>query len=349
RSWFFMAANTNKAGVTLDLNTEAGRELFLALAADCDVVVENFTPRVFDGFGIGWDEIHAANPRTILVRMPAFGLNGPWRDRPGFAQTMEQVTGLAWVTGFAEDQPRIQRGPCDPNAGTHAAFALLVALARRDRTGYGCLVESPMVEAALNIAAEQVVEYSAYGTVLQREGNRSPHAAPQNLYPTTDGDRRPVAVSVSDDHQWRALCRVVGRDDWLSDPGLATHHQRRGRLDELDDGIAAWCADRSTDDVVERLVEAGVPAAPLADSRLSTLHPQFRYRGFAEVVEHPLVGTVSVPALPFRCSGVLRWIRSPAPMLGQHNAEVLARVGVDADRLARLEADGVVGQRPTGL
>ncbi len=349
RSWFFMAANTNKAGVTLDLNTEAGRELFLALAADCDVVVENFTPRVFDGFGIGWDEIHAANPRTILVRMPAFGLDGPWRDRPGFAQTMEQVTGLAWVTGFAEDQPRIQRGPCDPNAGTHAAFALLVALARRDRTGYGCLVESPMVEAALNIAAEQVVEYSAYGTVLQREGNRSPHAAPQNLYPTTDGDRRPVAVSVSDDHQWRALCRVVGRDDWLSDPGLATHHQRRGRLDELDDGIAAWCADRSTDDVVERLVEAGVPAAPLADSRLSTLHPQFRYRGFAEVVEHPLVGTVSVPALPFRCSGVLRWIRSPAPMLGQHNAEVLARVGVDADRLARLEADGVVGQRPTGL
>jgi len=349
RSWFYLAANTNKRGITLDLATDDGRSLFLDLAAQVDVVVENFTPRVFDGFGIGWDEIHARNPRTILARMPAFGLDGPWRDRPGFAQTMEQVTGLAWVTGHADDQPRIQRGPCDPNAGTHAAFAILVALARRDRTGQGCLLESPMVEAALNIAAEQVIEHSAYGTLLEREGNRSPHAAPQNLYDTTDGPRRPVAVSVQTDDQWRALCATLGRDDWLADEGLATHHQRRARLDELDAGIAAWTATHSTDDVVSELVAAGVPAAPMADTRLTSLHPQFAHRGYCEPLEHPLLGPLVVPALPFRFASVARWVRRPAPLLGEHNAEVLSAVGVDADGLARLTEAGVVGDTPQGL
>ncbi|MGI9604159.1 MAG: CoA transferase [Acidimicrobiales bacterium] len=349
RSWFYIASNTNKRGLTLDLSTDEGKELFMALAAEVDVVVENFTPRVFDGFGIGWDDIHAANERTILVRMPAFGLDGPWRDRPGFAQTMEQVTGLAWVTGHADDQPRIQRGPCDPNAGTHAAFAVLVALARRDRTGEGCLLEAPMVEAALNIAAEQVVEYSAYGTVLEREGNRSPHAAPQNLYPTTDGSRRPVAVSVADDTQWSALCAVLGRSDWAADDSLATHHGRRGRLDELDEGIAAWTGQRSADAAAEELLAAGVPAAALADSRLTAFHPQFVDRGYCEPVEHPLLGALAVPVLPFRFAGVGGWVRSPAPMLGQHNAEVLASVGVDPDRLTRLEDDGVIGTTPRGL
>ena len=113
------------------------------------MVVENYTPRVLEKFDLGWDVVHATNPRAVMVRMPAFGLDGPWRDRPGFAQTMEQVTGLAWLTGHVDDQPRIQRGPCDPNGGMHAVIGALVALEVRDRTGEGSLVESTMFEAAL--------------------------------------------------------------------------------------------------------------------------------------------------------------------------------------------------------
>ena len=120
----------------------------------------------FEQFGLDWPSIQSLNPRTILVRMPAFGLSGPWRDHVGFAQTMEQISGLAWLTGHPHDQPRIQRGPCDPLAGTHAAFATLVALAERERTGTGHLVECAMVEGALNAAAEQIVEYGAHGVVL---------------------------------------------------------------------------------------------------------------------------------------------------------------------------------------
>ncbi len=146
--------------------------------ATADVLVENFTPRVIEHFDLDWPVIHAANPRTVMVRMPAFGLTGPWRDRPGFAQTMEQLTGLAWMTGHPGDQPRIQRGPCDPNGGLHAAIGALVALAERDRTGLGCLVEAPMVESALAVAAEVGLEWSAYGRLIGRDGNRSPAGSP---------------------------------------------------------------------------------------------------------------------------------------------------------------------------
>jgi crotonobetainyl-CoA:carnitine CoA-transferase CaiB-like acyl-CoA transferase len=173
----FLHANSNKLGITLDLDGARGRELLEALVRRCDAVVENFTPRVLENFGLGWARVRELNPTCILVRMPAFGLTGPWRDHPGFAQTMEQLSGLAWVTGHRDDQPRIPRGPCDPLAGVHAAFAILVALAERTASGRGHHVESTMVESALNVAAEQVVEWTAYGALLARQGNRSPLAA----------------------------------------------------------------------------------------------------------------------------------------------------------------------------
>ena len=173
----FHGANTGKRGITLDLNDPEGLALAKRLVAGADAVIENFSPRVMENFGLDWDAVHAVNPRAVMVRMPAFGLDGPWRDRTGFAQTMEQITGMAWVTGFADGPPLIPRGACDPLAGMHAVFALLVALEARDRTGEGMLVEVTMVEAALNAAAEQVVEHSADGHAARPRtatGARSP-------------------------------------------------------------------------------------------------------------------------------------------------------------------------------
>ena len=184
-----------------------------------DVVIENFTPRVMDNFGLTWERIAAANPQATLVRMPAFGLSGPWRDNMGFAQTMEQMTGMAWVTGFPDDQPRIQRGPSDPNAGMHAAFATIVALAAREQSGRGHHLEVTMVEGALNASAEQVIEYTAHGVVLERDGNRSPGAAPQGLYPAA-GDDNWLAISVETDAQWEALVHALGSPTWATDPAL---------------------------------------------------------------------------------------------------------------------------------
>lgn len=348
-SGFFLQANTNKLGVTLGLDRPAGRELLLKLVAQADLVVENFTPRVLDAFGLGWDVVDAANPRAVMVRMPAFGLDGPWRDRPGFAQTMEQVTGLAWLTGHADDQPRIQRGPCDPNGGVHAAFAALVALARRDRTGVGCLVEAPMFEAALAVAAEPVLEWTAYGNRVGRDGNRGPTAAPQGLYACAEPEQW-LAVAVETDVQWHGLCAAIGRPDLASDPDLATHVGRRRHHDRIDDAITAWAFRRTAAAAAVELNNAGVPAAQATDPRVASRHPQLVARGYVEDIDHPAVGRHPVPGLPWRARGVERWIRSPAPTLGQHNREVLSgRLGCDEAALAALEADGVIGTRPAGL
>jgi len=347
-SAFFLQINTNKSSVTLDLASPAGRQLLLRLVADADLVVENFTPRVLESFDLGWDVIHETNPSAIMVRMPAFGLDGPWRDRPGFAQTMEQVTGLAWLTGHADDQPRIQRGPCDPNGGMHAAFAALVGLAQRDRTGSGCLVEAPMFEAAVAIAAEPVLEWTAYGNRLARAGNRSPRAAPQGLY-ACRGRERWLALSVLDDDQWHALVDVLGRPAWTDDPALATASGRRTHHDVLDRHLAGWAAARDLGAAVAALTAAGVPAAPAVDPRRTAGHPQFEARGYHEQVDHPVAGSHPTPSLPFRFRTVERWIRQPAPTLGEHNDQVLGeRLGCTRDQLDSLADAGVIGTRPGG-
>lgn len=353
-SAFFLAANGNKKAITLDLASPRGRELVEGLVGRCDAVVENFTPRVLEGFGLTWERIHELNPQAIFVRMPAFGLSGPWRDNTGFAQTMEQLSGLAWLTGHPDDQPRIQRGPCDPLAGMHATHALLVALAERDATGSGHLVESTMVEAALNVAAEQILEFSAYGRRMERQGNRSPLAAPQGLYAcagSLPGREHWLALSVSSDAQWKALRQVLGDPEWAAASRFDTHSGRRVAHDELDGWLRAWVAEVERDELVERLLRAGVPAAPVADPRcFSDRNPQVKARSFFERPVHPVVGARPTPGQPFRYEGVSSWIRSPAPTLGQHNREVLGELlGLSTDALEALERDGIIGTRPTGL
>jgi len=351
--FFYLAANTNKRGLTLNLQDPRGLELARRLIAESDAVVENYTPRVLDGFGLTWEAIHELNPRAIYLRMPAFGLDGPWRDHTGFAQTMEQMTGLAWRTGHADDQPRIQRGPCDPLAGMHAAFALLVALEERARRGRGLHVECAMVEGALNAAAESVIEWTAYGGRLGREGNRSPEAAPQGLYPCAGHDAtttpRWLALSVASDAQWRALVGVLGAPTWARDPALATRAGRRAAQDRIDAEIRPWAAARERDAAVETLVAAGVPAAPVVDPRDTHTHPQLVARGYYEAVDHPEVGVQETPGLPFRYASVERWLRRPAPTLGEHNHEILTGLGLSEAEIRELAESKVIGTHPEGL
>ena len=347
-SAFFLQANTNKYGVTLDLDRPDGRALALELVGRADIVIENFTPRVLESFDLDWPVIHHANPQAILVRMPAFGLDGPWRDRPGFAQTMEQITGLAWMTGHSEDQPRIQRGPCDPNGGVHAVFATLVALERRDRTGVGSLVEAPMFEAALAVAAEPVLEWSAHGVLIGRDGNRSPAAAPQNLY-AGRGHEQWLAVSCETDAHWAALVEAIGRPDLAREPDLCDLAGRRRQGTRLDAIVGGWVAGREVEDAAGALIAAGVPAAVMTDARRTFDHQQMSDRGYFESVDHPVVGEHLTPGLPFRYASVDRWIRRPAPTIGQHNREILGGwLGHSDEELEVLERDGIIGTRPLG-
>ena len=261
---------------------DEGRALAKRLVAECDVVIENFSPRVMEQFGLGWEELAQVNPSLVMVRMPAFGLAGPWRDRVGFAQTMEQVSGMAWMTGFT-DAPIIPRGPCDPLAGMHAMIGLMTALEHRRRTGDGQLVEVAMVKAALNIAAEVVIEQQAYGVALERDGNRGPVSAPQGVYRCLDDahgldapDRgeRWLCIAVATDDQWGALRTVLGDPAWAAAPALATAAGRRAAHDAIDAELATWAASKHIDDAVAALWDAGVAAAPVFAGRRNDTLPQ---------------------------------------------------------------------------
>ncbi|HVQ98778.1 MAG TPA: CoA transferase, partial [Mycobacterium sp.] len=346
----YLCSNTNKRGVSIELSVPPGRERALQLITRSDLVIENFSPRVMANFDLGWDVVKAANPRAIMLRMPAFGLDGPWRDRVGFAQTMEQATGMAWMTGFADGPPLLPRGVCDPIAGLHAAFAAVAALEVRDRTGQGMQVEAPMVESALNVAAEMVLEFSQNGIELRREGNRGPAASPQGVYRCL-GDDDWVALAVLDDPMWRRLAELIGQPGLLDDPTLLAESGRRRRADEIDKLIGDWTVQRTVDDAVKALRNCGVAAARVTTQAALLDDEQLLARGFWESIEHPVAGQFRCMGLPFTFVGRPRhWVRTPAPLYGQHTHEVLTEVlGISGDDLTALRQAGATSTRPAGL
>lgn len=344
--WVFHAMNTNKRSVTLDLQSAEGIRHFKSLVGQADAVIENFSPRVLDHFGLGGDVLLKVNPRLVVVRMPAFGLGGPWRDRVGFAPTMEQIAGLAWVTGMPDGAPIPPRGACDPLAGAHAAFVLLAALEFVDDTGIGQLVELPMIETVLNVTASQTIEFEVFGDVAERRGNRGHPEVTQNIYRCA-GDDDWAAVSICNDEQWQALLQLMGRPSWAD--GLTTVAQRRVEADEIDRHLAEWFASQTLD-VVERLADAGIPAAEVPSPSLVTDNPQLRHRGFLERLDHPRTGPGLYPCPPFaHLNGMSRWLFRAPPTLGQHTREVLgALCGLTERDFEKLAAADVIGTRPKG-
>lgn len=337
----FLCSNNNKRGVSIDLGTDAGRSLALELIAASDLVIENFSPRVMANFGLEWDAVRAANPQAIMVRMPAFGLDGPWRDRVGFAQTMEQATGMAWMTGHADGPPVIPRGVCDPIAGLHAAFAAVAALVIRDRGGAGMQVESTMVEAALNVAAEMLVEYSRNGIVMRRNGNRGPGAETQGVY-RCRGDDEWVALAAMDAPARASLAGL------LNQPELTGSDERADDIDKL---ISDWAAGRSVTEAVDALRAAGVAAARVTPAAALLTDPHLHARGFWETVDHPVAGSFLCTGMPFAFLGQpRRWVRRVPPLYGQHTGEVLTEILGHSERdLADLRRSGTISDRPAGL
>lgn len=352
RSPIFASLNSNKKSLTLDFQSEEGRAVLRRLIATTDVIVENFTPRVLDQAGLDAEAVRAIRSDVILVRMPGFGLDGPWRDNAAFAYTIEDAAGFTWLTGHPDQKPLEPYCVGDPNAGIHALAGLLLALEHRRRTGEGVAVEAAMVDAALNVTAEQVIEYSAYGALLERTGNRGPAAAPQGLYRTADvdelgGNDSWVAIAVADDGQWQALVEVLGRPDWIGGDELATVAGRRCHHDRIDEHLAAWCAGRRAEDIVALLWPAGVPVAVVTQPHHQGELEQLQARGFFETVVHPVSGTARYSTLPMRFSrGPTALHRRHAPLLGEHNDELLGELGIDDEEMAALAAAKVIGRMP---
>lgn len=347
-SGIFAGTNTGKRSVTVDMSTDAGRDLARRLITTCDVVIENYSPHVMESWGLGWEQVHEINSSAVMVRMPAYGLDGPWRDRGGYAQTMEMTSGMAWSTGWPDATPEIPNGPCDPIAGSHAALGLILALERVAAGGDGMLVEAPMISAALSVAAEVVIEHSAYGSDLGRAGNRSNVIAPQGIYPTSEadlvgmGDRRWVAISVTHDPGWRALCSLLDRVQWAD----WSESLRRAHHDEIDAAITVWTSGKTVDEVVESMTAIGVPVAEVVLGHLVPALEQIKHRRFFEQVEHPKTGINTHATMAARWSSIAGpMLPGPAPMLGEHDNRVwMGEVGVSEEEYHSLREAGVIGR-----
>ncbi|MBE1549407.1 crotonobetainyl-CoA:carnitine CoA-transferase CaiB-like acyl-CoA transferase [Mycobacterium sp. OAS707] len=340
----WQGTNLNKRDITLNLGTEAGRELAMKLAAEADVVVENFSPRVVEQFGLDYDSLVKINPGVVMVRMPGLGLEGPWREYVGWALNFEQLSGMSAATGYADGPPCNLQGPADPIVGVHATVALLAALEHKRRTGEGQLIEVAQIEVGAAVMAEPVIEYSLTGRVREREGNRHRHFA-QGVYPAA-GDDQWVAISIRDDADWAAIADALGRPELRDDPRYATQETRLANHDALDETLTAWTSVNPPEEAAEALRRRNVPAERLLTPDRMYDVDQLEARGYYQEVDHRLAGRQTFPGWPFRiCPGPLRHHRTAPPTLGQHNVEVLRTLGLSDDELSTLRDDQVIGER----
>jgi crotonobetainyl-CoA:carnitine CoA-transferase CaiB-like acyl-CoA transferase len=335
RSPLWQATNLNKRDITLDLSSSRGLELARRLAAHADVVVENYSPRVVEQFGLDYDSLVALRPDIIAVRMPGFGLDGPWRDYVGWALNIEQVSGMTAATGYPQGPPCNVQGPADPIVGVHAGVALLAALEHRRRTGEGQLIEVAQIEVGAAVTAEPVIDYSMNGVVRPRQGNRR-RGVCQGVYPAA-GDDAWVALTVRDATDSSRLAHAMGR------PDLPGDH------DAFDEAVAAWTRNRKPADVVAALRERDIPAEEVTTPEQMYDLPGLDVRGFYEEFDHAVTGRHRYPGWPLRITpGPAAHHRFSAPTLGQHNNEILGGLGLSSDDLDALRRDHVIGERAMG-
>jgi crotonobetainyl-CoA:carnitine CoA-transferase CaiB-like acyl-CoA transferase len=342
-SAMWQATNLNKRDITLDLTSDDGRDLVRLLVRDADVVVENFSPRVIEQFGLDYESLVKLKPDVILVRMPGFGLQGPWRDYVGWALNFEQASGMSAVTGYGEGPPCNLQGPADPIVGVHAGVALLAALEHRRRTGEGQLIEIAQVEVTACVTAEPVIEFSMNGIVRPREGNRR-RGWVQGVYPTAV-DGAWVAISVRHDADWAQLATAMGRAEMLDDARFASADQRQLAHDDFDTVVADWTRIRTGSEIIDALSARRVPAEQVLTPERMYDMPQLDARGYYEEIDHPVTGPHRYPGWPMRMTpGPSRHHRFAPPTLGQHNEEILRGLGLTGAELDELRARHVIGE-----
>ncbi|MFE9706406.1 CaiB/BaiF CoA transferase family protein [Streptomyces sp. NPDC005930] len=331
----------NKHTITLDLSKPAGRATLLRLAATADVVVENFRPGTLEKWDLGWDELSAVNPRLVLTRVTGFGQFGPYARRPGFGTLAEAMSGFAAMTGEPDTPPTLPPfGLADSIAALATAYAVMTALAARERTGEGQVVDMAIIEPILTVLGPQPLWYDQLGHVQPRTGNRSQNNAPRNTYRTADGTW--VAVSTSAQSVAERVMRLVGRPELIDEPWFATGADRARHADVLDAAVGDWIARHGRADVLAAFEKAEAAVAPVQDVRDVMSDPQYQALGTVTTVDDPELGPLRMQNVLFRLSatpGAIRWAGRPH---GADTEEVLTGLGLTPADVKELREEGVV-------
>lgn len=331
----------NKRTITLDLSKPGGRATLLRLAATADVIIENFRPGTLEKWDLGWDALSAANPGLVLARVTAFGQFGPYAHRPGFGTLAEAMSGFAAITGEPDASPTLPPfGLADSIAGLATAYAVMTALAARDRTGEGQVVDMAIIEPILTVLGPQPLWYDQLGYVQARTGNRSANNAPRNTYRTADGGW--VAVSTSAQSVAERVLRLVGRPELIEEPWFATGADRAAHADLLDDAVGGWIAARDRTEVLAAFEKAEAAIAPVQDVRDVMTDPQYQALDTITAVDDPELGRIRMQNVLFRLSstpGAIRWTGRPH---GADTEAVLTELGLTPAELTSLREAGAL-------
>ncbi len=337
----FAMLNSNKESLTLNLKTQAGRTILERLVAKADVLVENFAPDVMDRLGVGASAMQKINPKLIYASSSGYGKDGPYRSYPAMDLVMQAMSGVISITGYP-DQPPVKSGPavCDFAAGTHLYGAIVTALFERERTGLGRVVEVAMQDAIYASMASNIGMYHmSGGKGPTRTGNRHGGLgiSPYNVYQCADGY---VVLNCPGDHHFRAALEVMGRTDLLDDQRFVTRSLRVKHMLEVDDLIESWTRRLLKDEVSQRLLDAGVPCAPVRELGEVMEDRNMHARGSLQRIDHPELGSVVLPHSPMRYEGSPLRAIEPSHSLGTDRMRLLDELGFSEDEVAKMRANG---------
>ncbi|MES2537835.1 MAG: CoA transferase [Pseudomonadota bacterium] len=337
----FLALNRNKRSIEIDLKSEAGLEAFYDLAKTADVLVENNRPGVAARLKIDYETIRRINPRLVYASISGFGQTGPWSTRPGFDLIAQAMTGMMSVMGHPGMPPVKSSVPVgDLGAGLFAAYAILSAIIGRERSGEGQYVDASLFESALGLSIWEVAEYWGTDKVPSPIGSANRMSAPYQAFRASD---RHFVLGAANQKLWMLLCEVVKRPDLAGDPRFANNVERMKNREELVKTLEETLSQRSADEWIEALLDAGVPAAPIFTYAEALVSEQAQARNMVMEMQHPVEGTIRQLGFPVKLHGTPQQLRHPPPLLGQHTDEVMQELGLDNHAIASLRERGAFG------
>lgn len=342
----FTGTNWGKRSLTADLKDPDGIEIVRRLVAQSDAVIENFSPRVLDAVGLGPAGIEELRPGAVVMRLPAWGSTGTWKDVPGFTYSADAACGLSDLTGYPDGPPTLTGTTIDPLAADTSTFIALAALRRQLLTGQGASVEVPLCDVALQLTASAVITSSRTGVAVTRSGNESPGVVPQGMYRTRDDAW--VAIAVPADEQWSALCKAMG-DHAPAHDAVTDLRWRREHRAQIDAALTSWAGSHTAGELVLDLLANGVPAAVMSTGLEVHQDPRLRERGRTMILSHPLNGDVVHLRPPVLLSSWNDSTPRRSPLFGEHNVEILTELGYSDAQIRALRTAGKVGVSPFGL